>query len=251
MAYLRGSWRSETLEMSTHVTICLPDYPVKPRATVVLLHGLKGCADDWMMNTGLDYFARIYGLAFVMPEVQRSWYNDMAYGVNYFDYVSKELPEILRHHFTLPTDRDHFYIGGLSMGGFGALKCALTYPDRYAGCMSFSARVYMKNKVQQLTKERHEREMRAILGDGMPTLPENDMQLLVPMAAAAKTKPKMYVACGTEDALYPESVQLRGDLEKYGFDLCYEEWPGTHSWGFWREALPRALNFMGLTDDAK
>ena len=248
MAYFSGSWRSETLEMSTHVNVCLPDYPAVPKATVILLHGLKGCADDWMTQTGADYFARKWNLAIVMPEVQRSWYIDMALGLDYFGYISQELPQMLSHHFALPVDREHLYIGGLSMGGFGALKCAMTYPDRYAGCMSFSARVYMKNKVQQLTKARHEREMAGILGPGMPVNAENDMTQLVQTAAASPLKPQMYVACGTGDALYGESLQLRDDLQKHQFNLTYEEWEGTHSWTFWREALPRGLRTMGLID---
>ena len=248
MACFSGSWRSEIMEMSTHLNICLPDAPAVPKATVILLHGLKGCCEDWLTQAGADYYARKWNLAIVMPEVQRSWYCDMAYGLNYFDYIANELPQMLKHHFNLPVDRDHLYIGGLSMGGFGSLKCALTYPDRYAGCMSFSARVYMKNKVQQLTKERHEREMEGILGLNMPVNPENDMELLVQKAAAAPVKPKMYVACGTEDALYSESLQLRDDLNAHDFDLTYEEWGGKHSWTFWRESLPRGLKTMGLID---
>jgi len=247
MAYFRGTWHSQALDMKTSIALCIPDMPAQPKATVVLLHGLKGNADDWMIHAGVAYYARQYNIAFVMPEVQRSWYTDMAYGLDYFGYVANELPQLLENFFHLPTDRDHYYIGGLSMGGFGALHCALTYPEKYAGCMSFSARVYLKNKTQQLTAERHYREMEAILGQGMPILPENDTTLLLEKASRAPLKPKLYVSCGTGDPLYPESVQLKGELKQHDFDLTYEEWAGIHNWTFWREALPRALDTMGLT----
>ena len=235
--------------MNTHVTVCMPDFPIVPKATVILLHGLGGNADDWMIRAGIDYFARTANIAFVMPEVQRSWYADMAYGLDYFGYITEELPEMIRHYFNFPVDSEHLYIGGLSMGGFGSLKCVMTHPERFAGCMSFSARVYMKNKVQQVTQERFIREMQGILGLDTPTNPENDMEILVHQAAQAEKKPKLYVACGTEDPLYPESVQLRDDLNKHGFDFQYEEWAGEHNWTFWRVALPRGLKTMGLLDE--
>mgnify|MGYP002513872120 CR=1 FL=1 len=62
------------------------------------------------------------------------------------------------------------------------------------------------------------------------------------------TKPAFYVACGTEDTLYPESVEFTQLLRDANFDVTYEEWAGIHSWDFWRESLPRGLKALGLAD---
>lgn len=250
MATLKGNWFSQTLSMYTHVTVCTPDIPAETKATVVLLHGLKSDADAWLNRAGLDYFANKYSIAFVMPEVQRSWYVDMAYGLDYFGYVSDELPELIKHYFHIPTDREHFYIGGLSMGGYGALRCALKHPDRYKGALILSARVFMEKRAFLFDDDRSVREFQGILGIERKTSLENDtnVPLMVEAAKDAPVKPAFYVACGTEDGLYPEDVALNGMLRQADFDVTYEDWAGAHTWDFWREALPRGLKALGLAE---
>ncbi len=250
MAVLKGNWFSQSLNMNTHVTVCMPDMPRETRATVILLHGLKGDADAWLNRVGLEFFANKYSLAFVMPEVQRSWYIDMAYGLDYFGYVSDEVPQLIANYFQLPTDREHLYIGGLSMGGYGTIRCALKNPDRYKGAMSFSARVFMEERAFLYNDDRSVREFQGILGLDRQTSLENstDVRKMLEAAKSAPVKPQFYVACGTEDALYPESVEFNALLKDVGFDVTYEEWAGIHSWDFWRESLPRGLKALGLCD---
>lgn len=250
MATLKGNWFSEKLNMNTHVTVCMPDLPRKAKATVILLHGLKGDADTWLNRVGLEIFANKYSLAFVMPEVQRSWYIDMAYGLDYFGYVTDEVPQLISHYFNLPTDREHLYIGGLSMGGYGTIRCALKNPNRYKGAMSFSARVFMEERAFLHNDDRSVREFQGILGLDRKTSLDNctDVRKLLETAKSAPVKPAFYVACGTEDALYPESVEFNALLKDAGFDVTYEEWAGIHSWDFWRESLPRGLKALGLCD---
>lgn len=250
MATLKGNWFSEKLNMNTHVTVCMPDLPRETKATVILLHGLKGDADVWMNRVGLEFFANKYSLAFVMPEVQRSWYIDMAYGLDYFGYVSDEVPQLIAHYFKLPTDREHLYIGGLSMGGYGTIRCALKNPDRYKGAMSFSARVFMEERAFLHNDDRSVREFQGLLGLERKTSLDNctDVRKLLDSVKDAPVKSKFYVACGTEDSLYPESVEFNKLLQDAGFDVTYEEWAGIHSWDFWRESLPRGLKALGLCD---
>ena len=248
MAVLKGTWFSQTLKMNTHVTVCMPDLPRQTKATVLLLHGLKGDADTWMNRVGLEYFANKYALSFVMPEVQRSWYIDMAYGLDYFGYVADEVPQLAAHYFHLPVDPAHLYIGGLSMGGYGSIRCALKYPDRYKGALILSARVFMEGRAFLYNDDRSVREFQGLLGLARRTSLDNatNVRLLLDSAKTAPVKPLFYVACGTEDTLYPESVEFNQLLKAAGFDVTYEEWAGIHSWDFWREALPRGLKALGL-----
>lgn len=250
MAVFKGNWYSQTLNMNTHLTVCMPDYPREIKATVILLHGLKGDSDVWMNRVGLEFFANKHSLAFIMPEVQRSWYIDMAYGLDYFTYVTDEVPQLASYYFNLPTDRDHLYVGGLSMGGYGAIRCALKCPDRYKGAMSFSARVFMEGRAFLHNDDHSVREFQGILGLDRKTSLDNatNVRLLLDAAKDAPVKPAFYVACGTEDTLYPESVEFTQLLRDANFDVTYEEWAGIHSWDFWRESLPRGLKALGLAD---
>ena len=250
MAVFKGNWYSEVLKMDTHITVCIPDAPKVPKATVMLLHGLKGDADVWMNRAGIEYFANKHELAFIMPEVQRSWYMDMAYGLDYFGYVTDEVPQLAAKYFNIPVDPEHFYVGGLSMGGYGTIRCALKNPDRYAGAMSFSARVYMEERAFLYDDDRSVREFQGLLGLERKTALENctDVSKLIASRKDAPKKPPFYVACGTEDGLYPDSVKFTREMRDNGFEVIYEEWPGRHSWDFWRESLPRGLKALGLAD---
>ena len=141
MAFFHCEIASESLRMATAVDVILPDKgELSEVKTLYLLHGLTDDCTGWTRYTAVERYARERGLAVVLPEVQRSFYTDMAYGLPYFTYVSEELPAVCRRMFGLGAARDQNYIFGLSMGGYGAMKCALTYPDRYAGAASFSGR---------------------------------------------------------------------------------------------------------------
>ncbi len=74
-----------------------------------------------------------------MPSAHRSFYTNGRYGHLYFDYITKELPVIVGNFFPASARRRTTYIGGLSMGGYGALKAALSCPEQYAGVAAMSA----------------------------------------------------------------------------------------------------------------
>ena len=123
MAYFRCEWISEALDMATSAVVILPETGDLARTPVVyLLHGLSDNCTGWSRYTAVERYARNYGVAVVMPEVQRSFYCDTRSGMKYFTYISQELPKICRRFFGLSADPQYNYVMGLSMGGFGALK---------------------------------------------------------------------------------------------------------------------------------
>ena len=103
MTFIRADFHSKELNMSTSAQVLLPDDRALSRVRVVyLLHGLSDNCTGWLRRTAVERYAQEYGVAVVMPEVQRSFYTDMQYGVNYFSYVYKELPEIMHRLFARP-----------------------------------------------------------------------------------------------------------------------------------------------------
>ena len=121
MAFLHCEIASESLRMATAVDVILPDKgDLSEVKTLYLLHGLTDDCTGWTRYTAVERYARERGLAVVLPEVQRSFYTDMAYGLPYFTYVSEELPAVCRRMFGLGAAREQNYIFGLSMGGYGA-----------------------------------------------------------------------------------------------------------------------------------
>ena len=244
MAFFQGELRSKMLRMRTRLTVLLPDEGAA-RGTLILLHGLKGASGDWVRYTNVERYAQACRLAVFMPEVQRSWYMDMARGLPYFSYISRELPDYVEKTFRAPADPDHLYVAGQSMGGFGAMKCALTDPGRYAGCIALSARFYLENKLALIRgRARDWADWQALEGPDVTIGPENDLEALAEKAAAAPRRPRIYVACGTEDAAHGETLRLHSALRRLGYDAVCEDWPGAHSWDFWDTAIRRGLESM-------
>ena len=103
-----------------------------------LLHGLSGSSAEWVRFSKIEYYAKKFHFVIVMPEVNRSFYCDTATGMNYYTYVSKELPEIVNRWFRVDTSPENSYIAGESLGGYGAMKFALRNPQSYAGAAALS-----------------------------------------------------------------------------------------------------------------
>ena len=128
---------------------------------------------------------------------------------------------------------------GLSMGGFGALKCALNYPDRYAGCGSFSGALRMDSEL--LRNVLKQEELEALVGKTCQAGPVND---LISLASKAEKLPPVYLSCGEQDRLYPMTVEFAQHLESLGAEHRFDHRPGTHSWEFWDRSLQDCFAYL-------
>ena len=229
--------------MNTSLEVVLPDEgKLKDAPVIYLLHGLSDNCTGWTRYTAIERYARDKGAAVIMPEVQRSFYADMALGPNYFTYVSKELPQLCAHFFGLSARREKNYIMGLSMGGYGALKCALTNPKQYAGCASFSAVTEMDSRAAR-ADERFGKELQAIFGVDRRIPPEASLQALLEKRKAFQL-PKFFITCGEQDALYPENCRFAEALEKKGAAVSFSHWPGDHTWELWDKSVELAVKAL-------
>lgn len=233
MAHLHIDWMSQSLRMATAAEVILPDEGDLSQVNVVyLLHGLSDNCTGWSRYTAVERYARDYGVAVVMPEVQRSFYCDTASGMDYFQYISRELPQLCARFFGLSTDPDRSYIMGLSMGGYGAMKCMLNHPERYAGCGSFSGAFRVADSALRGVLGRE--ELAAILGPACEPGEESDLFALI---GKKQTLPPIYLSCGEQDALWPVNRELAAQLDKAGNKYRFDHRPGVHSWDFWDQSL--------------
>jgi S-formylglutathione hydrolase FrmB len=253
---LQGSIFSETLAMSVGLSVFFPEKLQKRNAcrTVYLLHGLHGDNRTWLYNTMLPVIAKNADSVFVMPEVGRSFYADMKRGYHYFTYVSEELPEICKRNFNVSTKREDIAVMGCSMGGYGALKLALSKPDRYGFCGAISpACLFLNELLYNLRKEwerysqtGHEaasivRDFKAIFGDDFQYDSGDIIPELAKNVENAPAKPKIYMTCGADDDLLAENRRFAEEMKRTAFDYIYEEWTGAHDWKFFNEALAKAI----------
>jgi S-formylglutathione hydrolase FrmB len=242
MALLRVEYSSKALEMNTSFQVYLPDEgDLSETKVVYLLHGLMDNCTGWTRYTACERYARERGVALVIPEVQRSFYIDGVYGLNYFTYVSRELPKVCQRMFGFSPKREYNYVMGLSMGGFGALKCALTYPESYAGCGSFSGVTDLQDFMSRPAVPMHSRELTALLGPDHRIGQENDLSALAEQVTDA---PAIYLSCGEQDAHYPANCSFREKLSERGIRHRFDHRPGGHSWDFWDQSLRDCFDYL-------
>lgn len=242
MALLRCDINSHQLEMCTVVNVIIPD-DVENKSTpvVYLLHGLSDNCSNWLRLTSVERYANRHKVAIIIPEVQRSYYSDMKYGLKYFSYITKELVEFASSMFNLPTTRDKTFIAGLSMGGYGALKCGLTYPEQYAGIGAFSAVCDIDDSVKMKFASIKLNELSAIIGEDLVVPDDCNLYKLADKCSAS---PKILMTCGTSDILYPQNIKFKSHLEDIKMDITYQEWEGDHTWEFWDTSIEMALEFF-------
>ncbi len=258
MALIHCDFFSHVLNLCTSMVVILPDMKVDSSGkavekrsrkipTLYLLHGLSDDHTIWQRRTSIERYVAEMNLAVVMPAVNRSFYTDMATGCCYWTYVTEEVPAVARALFGLSDRREDNFAAGLSMGGYGAVKIGLTYPDRYAAVASLSGALDLGSTLKDRDPT-WRKEMRNIFGDpkkfeGGP----NDLMALTKQVADSKWKKMpIYQWCGTEDFLYESNLRFRDQALALGLNLTYEEAPGDHEWVYWDKMIQRVLEWLPL-----
>nr|WP_225547221.1 S-formylglutathione hydrolase [Chromobacterium violaceum] len=149
---------SETLCCRMRFSVFLP--PAADHGKLPWLLWLSGltCTDEnFSHKAGAQRLAAELGIALVVPDTSprgEGVADDAAYDLGQgagfylnaerepwrrhyrmYDYVSEELPALLRRHFPL---NGRCAIAGHSMGGHGALICAIRRPQDYVSASAFS-----------------------------------------------------------------------------------------------------------------
>lgn len=215
-----------------------------PLPVLYLLHGASDDHTIWCRRTSIERYVTGKKLAVVMPSVAISFYSDEANGYPYWQFISEELPQVVKAFFKISDKREDTYVAGLSMGSFGAAKLALNHPDRYCKAALFSGGIHMGQLIAMVDDL-----SRRILGDPASLAnSSNDLPALAQaLASSNQEKPEFFTACGKKDFLYPLHQQMVGDLTRLGFKLTnYEEDDAYHEWLFWDKAIQKALDWMDI-----
>ena len=229
-----------------------PDYDAKTSAantypTLYLLHGLTGHYDNWLAHSKLAEYAAAYRLIIVTPEGNDGWYTDSATLANdkYESYIVKELLPDVEKRFRTRANRTGRAITGLSMGGYGALKFAVKYPDMFifAGSLSGALQAAEWQEKDLPWKSLRDSVMSVYGPADSPTRAANDLFKIIRDATPANIKawPYLYVACGTEDFLIAPNQALAKLLVDKKIPHEYRQHPGAHNWIFWDTQVREVL----------
>ena len=244
MSILTCTFRSSCLSADTTVNVILPDNIKEDIPTLYLLHGMHGNYSSWLNKTAIARYAQKNSIAVVMASAENSFYCNMKYGYPYYDFFVKELVEYTRGVFRLSQKREKTYVAGLSMGGYGALKLALRNPDIFcaatglSGCLDINETLEHADFTDILT---------SIWGENYKVAAkdtDDDLFHLVRTFPKDKQKPRIFIACGTEDYLLMQNRRFFEFIKQTDFDFEYKEGSGAHTWEFWDEWILPGIEFM-------
>ena len=192
-------------------------------------------------------------LCVVMPSGENSFYlNDPDQFALWSDFVGKELVELTRRMFPLSHRREDTFLGGVSMGGYGALYNGLQFRDTFSWILALSAPIRLEDLRDRATDNAfiltNRRYAQRCFGD-LQTAPERDvnpLHLVERLWKEGAQLPQIYLACGDRDELLPGSKRLAALLERLEIPHIFEILPGAHEWDFWDEALLRGLGLLPI-----
>lgn len=223
----------------------------RPAKTLILLHGFNGGAGDWITGSSARDMANKYNLAIIMPNGRNSFYLDReCTGCAYATYVGEELPRYVRKSFGLSADPRDTFIGGYSMGGFGAIRTGLKYTDNYSKLFALSSALII-HQLKDFTPDMQSpmanyAYYRDTFGE-LSTAESRDCNpeiLIEEKLKGGETIPGIYLACGSEDFLVEPNRAFDKYLNDRSVSHIYHESPGEHNWDFWNQYLEPAIRWL-------
>ena len=258
------SMESDILDYDVAYSVYLPeDYDVSQRAypVVYLLHGYT---DD---ETGWTQFGEVKRLVdqeiasgdippmiIIMPDAKVTWYmNDHAGTERWEDMFIQEFIPKMEKQYRIRSKKEYRGISGLSMGGFGALRLALSHPQLFAACAGYSSAIWTLEDFANMPSDAYEQRFGKLIGKGLKGRKRitdhwkaNSVLDIVKNTSLEELKKvRIYFDIGDSDFLAIGNSQLHIEMTKKRLPHEYRVRDGAHSWSFWRTSLPIGLRFIG------
>ena len=254
MANLHINFRSDSLSRSVYPVVFLPDCNgwndcQPPYRTLYFLPGYSGGGLETAMFTNFALYAAKYGIAIVLVDGENSFYvDDDLRGAKFSQYAGQEIVEATRALLPLSHKREDTFIGGISMGGYGALINGLRYADTFGKIAMLSPALEM----HQRQRENPELcpiplgELEGTIGtEESLTGTYKDYLYASKKAVEAKNIPEIFLGCGRQDKLViAASRRYKQAMDELGCPITFYERDGLHDHTFWKQALTPLCEFL-------
>ena len=250
------SMTSNILKSERNYAVYLPpDYETSSRDYPVL-YLLHGAGDD---QTGWVQFGEVLHstdkaikkgkatpMIIIMPDAntgKRGYFNSMNGDWKYEDFFFKELMPHVEKKYRIKSEKRYRAIAGLSMGGGGSFMYALHHPELFSSACPLSAYVgplSVEQLKNQLPKDEKYTEVQI-----KSYFEQHNAVALVNKTAFDKIKSvRWYIDCGDDDFLYEGNSLVHIAMKKKEVPHEYRVRNGAHNWTYWRESLPKVLQFV-------
>jgi predicted esterase len=201
----------------------------KGRPLLVFLHGYGAAPSDMLTPAFISALRRLGDRAPVvfLPEGGVGWWHDRAEGP-WGSYVLREaIPAALARS---GADPKRVAIGGISMGGFGALDLGRLDPKRFCAVGGHSPAVFARGSGEVF-----------FAFDNAADFARHDL-----IGIARRHSPydaPVWIDVGNRDDLRPTATTLAHELKADGADVTFHVWPGRHDGRYWDAHFAQYLRF--------
>jgi putative tributyrin esterase len=211
-----------------------------PLPLVILLHGVYGSHWAWALQAGAHQIASNLiesgatpPFALAMPSDGLFWHGSgyvRHSGGDFAQWIVGDVPALASHVIGSVDHEAPFALGGLSMGGFGALMLGAHHAERVSSVLALSAITdFSQMEIFVGALDRYDVDAR--------------WRSVADAFAAASQPPPVYLACGSDDLLIEHNRELHRALMSQTVDCTWIEGAGGHEWEYWHRHLPDALIF--------
>lgn len=243
----------------TDKMVCPDEYipEKKPLKTLYFLEGLTGAAHGPISYTHLQSIAEDNNLCVIAVAGDNKWYADSdTTGDYYGKLIEEDLIRYTRDTFNISHKREDTFIGGFSMGGFGALTCGLRRPDLFSKILVLDAALNKNviiNAQEVASTDMYNRRQYEAMFDLKDVADfansDDDYEYLAKKVAEEQKDlmPDIFFSCGGADGLLPLNEAYRDYLIDLGYNVEFKVQPGLgHSFAALEDGLLDAVKWLPL-----
>jgi S-formylglutathione hydrolase FrmB len=255
-----GTVPSKILRRSVPYCILLPPsydsnktgrYPI-----LYFLHGLHENAEVLLDSGGWDLIQDLWNqhqigeYLIVTPSADDTFYiNSLNGREDYQNFFIREFMPYIEHRYRVRSERSQRGIGGISMGGYGALRFAFLYPGLFVAVTAHGPALIDEPEAQ-ITPGVAD-EITQFVGTAFGSPFDRAYWVRESPFTIVKTHPrptglKIYFDCGLQDSFGFErgAEKFHQLLDSRGIPNEFHLYPGSHDWTYFAQHLPASLQFQ-------
>lgn len=232
--------------------------PGKRFPVLYFLHGLGGDETSWIIDFSIHHVVDslteagdMLPVIIIMPDGRKSYYiNDVYNRFPYEDIFINEFVPFIDSTYSTINHREFRVLGGLSMGGYGAVVNCMNHPGTFSAAIAFSAAIRTDSMIINEKSDKYNQCFRPIYGDslmGKCRLTHhwilNNPLYLVKAQPEVLTGISWYLDCGLSDYLLPGNEALHDLFVRYRIPHEFHVRAGGHERIYWKSGLVPALQF--------
>lgn len=239
--------KSPALHGRADVSVYKPESAKTGVPVVILLHGVYGSHWVWALkgqaHTTLQKMiddGDLPPMLLVMPS-DGLWQDGSGYlphksGSNAEQWIASDVPQLVKDLYPEVNDASPFFISGLSMGGYGALRIGAKYPKIFRAFSGLSS-ITAFSQFDAFVQEFEALEESVLVQENVLDVIRENKAHIGPFR----------FDCGRQDPLFDANEELNRQLETLGVPHDFLIHEGGHSWDYWQRHVGETLRFFAKT----